>query len=68
MDNELRLYLHAIVVLLSLIVGFLATFLLVSAESMSLSFFAVPVLGGGIAGRVVWVLVSELHASRAGQR
>lgn len=60
MDPELRRYLNAIVILLSLIIGFLATDLVVSAVSMSATFFVVPVLGGILVWGAVWLLTGEI--------
>ena len=60
MDAELRRYLRAIVILLSLIIGFQATDLMVSAVSMSATFFLVPAIGGIIVAGAVWVLTDTL--------
>jgi len=62
MDSELRRYLRAIVILLSLIIGFQATDLVVSAVSMSVTFFIVPVIGGIIVGSAVWSLTGTLDS------
>lgn len=61
MDAELRRYLRAIVALLSLIIGFQATDLLVSGVSMSATFFVVPGIGGALVGAVVWFLTGTLE-------
>jgi hypothetical protein len=53
MDSELRQHLRAIIILLSLIIGFQATDLLVSAVSMSVTFFIVPVVFAIIVGGAV---------------
>ena len=56
MDSELRRYLSAIVVLLSLLIGLQATELVVSGVSLSATFFLVPVLAGALVGGAVWLL------------
>ena len=61
MDSELRQYLSAIVILLSLIIGFQATELLVSSVSMSATFFVVPVIGGALVGAAVWFVTGTLN-------
>jgi hypothetical protein len=60
MDSELRRYLRAIVILLSLIIGFQATDLVVSAVSMSATFFIAPVIGGILVAGAVWLLTGSL--------
>ncbi|MCT9094768.1 hypothetical protein [Haloarchaeobius sp. HME9146] len=54
MDAELRRYLNAISIQLSLIIGLLATDLLVSSVSMTMTFFVVPVVAAILVGGVVW--------------
>jgi len=62
MDRELRQYLLAIVVLLSLIVGFLATGLLVLAESASPLFLVVPpAVGAFVAAGLAWTIAWNLE-------
>ena len=60
MDPEFRRYLRAILILLGLIVGFQATELLVSAVSMSMTFFVIPLIGGMLVAGAVWVLAGAL--------
>lgn len=57
MDSELRHYLTVIVVLLSLIAGTLLTMLWVSAESMSVTFFIVPLAFGALVSVAVWYAI-----------
>lgn len=59
MDEELRQYLAAIVMLLSLNAGFLATLVWVSGDNVSPGFVVVPavVLGTALGG-VVWMAAS----------
>lgn len=61
MDAELKRYLNAVVVLLSLNIGFLATLLWASAESLSATFLIIPpAVGAAIAGGAVWLLTGTV--------
>ena len=60
MDSELRQYLRAIVILLSLIIGFQATDLVVSGVSISVTFFVIPALVGILVAGAVWFLTGAL--------
>lgn len=52
MDTELERYLLAIVIILSLIAGLLVTQIFTSAESMSVTFWIIPLVVGLIIGGV----------------
>jgi membrane-associated HD superfamily phosphohydrolase len=58
--DELKRYLNAIVILLALNIGFMATLLLVSAESLSASFLVVPPAIGAFIALVVVSLLTNL--------
>jgi hypothetical protein len=61
MDGDLKRYLNAIVALLSLNIGFLATLMWVSAETVSPMFLIIPpAIGAMIFGGGVWLLTGAL--------
>ena len=61
MDRELRRYLTAILVLLSLTVGLLVTWLWASAEALSLTFLVIPpTVVACVVGLGAWVLAGAL--------
>jgi len=63
MDDELRQYLAAVVMLLSLNAGFLATLVWVSGDAVSPGFVVVPAVVLGVAfGGIVWMAASFVEA------
>jgi hypothetical protein len=62
MDTELRHYLNTVIVLLSLIIGFLATELLTSGVPPA-TFFVAPFTIGSIALVVVWWTTKPVSVS-----
>lgn len=62
MDDDLKRYLNAIVILLCLNVGFLTTLMWVSADYVSPMFFIIPpTIGAMIFGGGVWLLTGALR-------